>query len=201
VGTNSSTGTATLGDYRTRVADGGPRHLVRADLALRSASEPPTDVEADGSPTSTARGDDTIGTADEQSLRIGVMRQSVTDIDRTSVQLAAVLGCSVSVENGTGQRAFLTGFLDANNDGDFADPGESAQWIVPSAPGIQTHQLEFQASWTLDRSVSSWTVRLPVRVRLSTVDELEPDGVAPDGTTPDGEVEDHFVTPAFGAGS
>jgi hypothetical protein len=49
--------------------------------------------------------------------------------------------------------------------------------------------------------VSSWTVRLPVRVRLSTVDELEPDGVAPDGTTPDGEVEDHFVTPAFGAGS
>jgi hypothetical protein len=62
-------------------------------------------------------------------------------------------------------------------------------------------QLVFQATWTLDRSVSSWTVRLPVRLRLSTTEGLGPDGVAPDGTIPDGEVEDHVVTPAIGGGS
>jgi hypothetical protein len=71
-GVLSNLSTVSQADYRTRLADDGPRHVIRPDLVLFNDSDPTgvhIDADADGVPTSDATGDNVTGDDDEQGRR------------------------------------------------------------------------------------------------------------------------------------
>jgi len=188
-GTIGLSGTTTLGDYRTRLADDGPRHLIRDDLSIRGYGAPSADGESDGQPTVDASGDDVHQIDDEQSPLFTLVRHVISNTSSSAITLAVTFEASVMVDNRTGQRAFLSGFIDANNDGDFSDGGEAVEVPVASSASPTSRPLSFQTSLTVPGRALQWTARLPVRLRLSTQS-----GLGPDGEAPDGEVEDHVIT-------
>jgi len=188
-GVDGLSGTTSLGDYRTRLADNGPRHLISDDLAIRGYGAEPTDGETDGHPSADAEGDDASQADDEQSPTFLLAGQSIVASSGSAITLSVTFQASVMVDNRTGQRAFLSGFVDANNDGDFSDAGEAVELPVASTASPTARQLSFQTSITLPGRALQWMARLPVRLRLSTQG-----GLGSDGEAPDGEVEDHVVT-------
>jgi len=112
-------------DYRTRLADGGPRHRINPALAFVNESalaDPQADGESDAHASAGADGDDTHGNDDEGELNYAVIKQV---FDPISARLHIAILCNVAVRNQTGQPAYLKAFLDANNDGDFDDAGET----------------------------------------------------------------------------
>ena len=190
--------TVSQGDYRTRLADGGPSHVIRPDLALYNDVSPTsvhTDGESDGHPSANADGDDLDGSDDEDYLYSTVTSQTATGATATSVDIHYSLFTSLAIKNETGVDAYLTGFLDANNDGDFNDPGETASVTIPSSTSITAPGLTFHPTVHLTNYVTSWSVKLPVRFRLSTTS-----GLGPDGAAPDGEVEDYMISINFSVG-
>jgi hypothetical protein len=187
--------TISQGDYRTRLADGGPWHYIRPDLALYNDANPSgvhTDGESDGHPSANADGDDLDGSDDEELLLTAIMSQTATNATATSVDIHYSLFTSLAIKNETGVDAYLTGFLDANNDGDFTDPGETATVTIPSSTTITAPGLTFSPMVHLTNQITSWTSEMPVRFRLSTVA-----GLGPDGAAADGEVEDYMITVSF----
>lgn len=208
--------TSSHADYRTRLADNGPRHLIRPDLVLYNdrpwySGDPPivhVDAESDGNPTSDASGDDYSADDDEEVMYSAVMKMQFvlsSPYDGTA-KVRLVWVASVAVKNETGTTAYIDAFADANNDGDFNDPGEkgvldlnydgdvldageSALVEVPSAPGFTTRMMTFSRLIDLNTYIPSWTMRIPHRFRLSTAGSLSPDGPAADG-----EVEDYEMS-------
>jgi len=154
-----------LPDYPTGLADGA-RHLVVPGLFLGVS----VDAELDGQPDAGASGDD--ATDDENGVAAAdlVLRPGVAN------------SIPVRVTNTTGEAATLCGFLDINADGDFADPGETAQAVVPNGSSGALVPLAF----TLPPGVTSLSTY--ARFRLST--DL---GCSPSGAASDGEVEDYAV--------
>lgn len=190
--------TISQADYRTRLADGGPWHYIRPDLALYNDRDPTgvhTDGEADGHPSADAGGDDLDGSDDEEVLYTQVISQTASNLTPTSADIHYSLAASLAIKNETGVDAYFTGFLDANNDGDFTDPGETASITIPSAPSYSAYILTFNPMVHLTNQVTSWTSKMPVRFRLSTVS-----GLGPDGAAADGEVEDYMITVSFTVG-
>lgn len=190
--------TISQADYRTRLADGGPWHYIRPDLALYNDQDPTgvhTDGESDGHPSADAGGDDLDGSDDEEVLYTQVISQTASNLTPTSADINYSLATSLAIKNETGVDAYFTGFLDANNDGDFTDPGETASVTISSTPGYSAHILTFNPTVHLTNQVTSWTSKMPVRFRLSTVS-----GLGPDGAAADGEVEDYMVTVSFTVG-
>lgn len=197
-GTVVNFSTVAQGDYRTRLADGGPWHYIRPDLALYNDANPGgvhTDGEADGHPSANADGDDLDGSDDEEVLFTQITSQTATGATSTSVDIHYSLLTSLAIKNETGVDAYLTGFLDANNDGDFTDPGETATLTIPSSSSISSGNLTFNPMVHLTNQVTSWTSKMPVRFRLSTAA-----GLGPDGPAADGEVEDYMITVSFSVG-
>lgn len=193
-GTVVNSSTVTQGDYQTRSADNGPSHKIRADLSLFDVGDP-VDGESDGQPSADALGDDASYSGDEVAAFLTPVKQTASNITSNSFNVSVEFLAGVAVDNRTGDRAFLTGFLDANNDGDFADPGESFETQVPSAPGSPVYTNKFTASWTIQKPTTQWTAKLPARFRLSTTN-----GLGPAGPAPDGEVEDYIATFGFVCG-
>jgi len=193
-GTVVNSSTVTQGDYQTRSADNGPSHKIRADLSLFDVGDP-VDGESDGQPSADALGDDASYSSDEVAAFLTPVKQTASNITSNSFNVSVEFLAGVAVDNRTGDRAFLTGFLDANNDGDFADPGESFETQVPSAPGSPVYTNKFTASWTIQKPTTQWTAKLPARFRLSTTN-----GLGPAGPAPDGEVEDYIATFGFVCG-
>lgn len=154
--------------YPTTYADNGPRHAVSQTLFI-GATTP--DLENDGQPTPFAGGDDAAGSNDEDGLGMS----PPTFVVGQNVPLP------VQVVNSTGSLAFLTAFVDWDNNGTFTG-AETYTLNVPST-GAQT------ATFHLTVPLSTSTVQpLAVRLRLSTTS-----GLAAVGAAPDGEVEDYLV--------
>ena len=187
--------TVSQGDYHTRLADNGPRHGIRPDLYLEMAyNEAPAvaiDAETDGQPTTNADGDDTHGINDEQSALFAIVKQEVVSIGLETIDLRITFVANLDMINRSGSTAYLTGYIDANNNGDFNDPGETDTLVVPSALDPQVHNLYFKPVFHFRKPGTSWNIDLPVRFRLSTQA-----GLGPDGPALDGEVNDtilHYV--------
>lgn len=206
--------TISQGDYRTRIADNGPSHIMRRDLTLSGSSVDDIDHESDGIPSANADGDDLDGDDDEAEAYFAVMTQTLESSFpyNGTAKLTFMLLGNVEMTNTTGSTAYLTAFADLNNDGDFddagehgisdlnydgdaLDAGESTIFAIPSAPGWTVRNVIFSRSITLTDHITSFNLKVPVRFRLSTASSLGPDGPAPDG-----EVEDYMVNMSFTTG-
>jgi len=168
---------ATAGEYPTLLAGVGARHVLSADLFLGACA----DAEADGQPTAAADGDDAaagspvVGTCaaagdDEDGLSVGPL-----------VAGAPAAEASMTVVNTTGEDARLALWIDWNQDGVWADPGERVVDETAVAAGTSIHTFAVPAGALAGSTLA--------RARLST------DAIAgPAGFLADGEVEDHPVT-------
>ena len=160
----------------------GPGHVVTDSLFMGLNFATDIDSEGDGQPNATATGDD-------------IVQGSQID-DETAVTIPTLLAgqnavFNVSVTNKTGGNATLYGFIDWNNDGDFADTGETATATVAN---------NTLGNVPLTFSVPAGAVtgtNLGARFRLSTATGLQAtDAQGTNGPipAPDGEVEDYLVT-------
>ena len=155
--------------YPTLAADDGARHdLLRGGPFLGAA----VDGEADGRPDPDARGDDHHGVDDEDG---------VTFLDPLIPGQPARVRVDMS-HSPVGGR--LTGWIDFNRDGDWADAGEKIIHDRAMAAGeVATVQFTVPAT-----AIPGATY---ARFRISTEAGLGYDGLAPDG-----EVEDYQVAVA-----
>ncbi|MBL9132988.1 MAG: hypothetical protein JNG86_17395 [Verrucomicrobiaceae bacterium] len=200
-GTSAGTwGTTNFPDYRTRLSDGGPSHVIREGLALGSSSStvPLVDAEADGQPAADAQGDDSSGVDDETRYEVHGTDELILarrDLDDGQGRVLVLeLRRRIAAQNRTGQAAYLTSFADMNGDGDFSDPQEVMVHEVPSIPEgavAPAWPLRHRVRVTLADLGGQLTITrtIAMRTRLSTLQGLGPDGVAPDG-----EVEDDVRT-------
>jgi hypothetical protein len=188
----SDLSTVSQGDYRTRLADDGPRHVIRPGLVLFDDSNPTgvhIDAETDGQPSADATGDNIGGSDDERLIYTMILRQRATNFTATTFDLELQIRTSIAVKNETGETATLYGFADLNNDGDFSDLGEAASVSVPSAAGFSAQTLDFTFTTVVSKPSLGFSKTVPLRFRLSTDTGLGPDGVASDG-----EVEDYMMS-------
>ncbi len=144
----------------------GPSHPIIPTLGIG----PIVDDELDGQPNATATGDDANGDDED-----GIELPPVPKIGDTAVFTG-------SVTNNTGQDAFFYAFVDWNGDGSFDGPNEVISTTIPTG----STDLEVPMTFTVPAGAAVDT-DLGVRFRLSTADDLGPDGPAPDG-----EVEDYL---------
>jgi uncharacterized repeat protein (TIGR01451 family) len=157
------------GNYQTLLANGGASHAIVPGLLMGTT----VDSEPNGQPNTTADGDDTTGTPDDED---GV---TVADLTLTVGSPANV---RVTATNTTGAAATLYGFIDFNGDGDFTDTGETATIAVPTGSTGVEFTLVFGNVPT--GSVANTYARF----RLSNQA-----GLTANGSSTSGEVEDYLV--------
>ncbi len=126
---DAAPGTA-RGDYQTRAADGGPRHVIVDNLRLGAVAP---DGDNGTLQNVDANADDLTNIDDED----GVTALPVVTNRSTSVPLA------VSVFNNTGADATVACWIDFNRNGVFGDAGEGQSATVPSQASQQTVNLTF----------------------------------------------------------
>jgi uncharacterized repeat protein (TIGR01451 family) len=160
-----------VANYETLRAFGGAEHPIfdSPGAVLRLGAT--IDAEADGQPSVGADGDDLAGD-DEDGI-------TVADLTMVAATTATV---RFTATNTLGAAATVCGFLDFDNDGDLADPGESAQAVVPPGSNGLAGSLSFAVPATAFRLTHA-------RFRISTAPTCAPNGLAPDG-----EVEDYVAT-------
>lgn len=161
--TGAGTGT---GNYATLNSHSGPSHTV-TPLTLRLGST--VDTEADGQPNSGATGDG----ADEDAIA------SMPAFNRGKTYTIPV-----SVLNNTGSTARIFGFIDWNNDGDFADTNETLTAVTVNS---SLTQQSVNITGTTPGTATLGT--FGARFRLASAATL-----TSTGATGDGEVEDYIVT-------
>jgi len=164
---DTGTGTGT-GNYQTLNSDSGPSHTATPTTLRLGAT---VDTEIDGQPNSTATGDG----ADEDGI------SSMPVFNRGQAYTIPV-----SVFNNTGGTARIFGFIDWNNDGDFADAGEALTAVaVSSSASQQTVNITGTTPGTAVIGTYGARFRLATATTLTST-----------GTTGNGEVEDYIVTGA-----
>jgi len=174
-------GTAS-GDYRTRLADDGPRHGVGAPVYLGAG----VDVDADGAATGTEPdGDDNDGGSGGGGADGGDDEDGV--IFTTPLAPGLPGNASVQAFNASGGPAYLNAWIDFDADGDFDGPGERVAADRVLATGTASLAFDVPAGAVIGASVA--------RFRYST----QP-GLTQTGEAGDGEVEDHalrIVVPGY----
>lgn len=152
--------------YPTVLADRAARHVPTGpQLGIRR------DAESDGSPSVSAKGDDTASAPnDEDGVILLTSLLATTDV-------ATIATAEVTI-TGSGM---LNGWVDFNQDGDWLDEGERILDRIAVSPG--QHRLSF----TVPSGASAGETY--ARFRLSTDADLSPAGPASDG-----EVEDYQLT-------
>ncbi len=136
--------TVSQGDYRTMKHDLGPRHIARQDLAIALETQDPVsavDGEDDAHPNSTADGDNfdtpalpnggvapVLGADDENKGNL-MSTLLLQRIDPVTLTVTMAYYGNVAIRNETGGPAYLSAFMDSNNDGDFDDTDEAALTI------------------------------------------------------------------------
>ncbi len=164
---DTGTGKGT-GNYQTLNTDSGPSHTATATTLRLGAT---VDTEIDGQPNATATGDG----ADEDGI------SSMPVFNRGQAYTIPV-----SVFNNTGSTARIFGFIDWNNDGDFADAGETLTALaVSSSASQQTVNITGTTPGTAVIGTYGARFRLATAATLTST-----------GTTGNGEVEDYIVTSA-----
>ncbi|MGV3659672.1 MAG: GEVED domain-containing protein [Prosthecobacter sp.] len=156
------------GNYQTLNSDSGPSHTTTPNTLRLGAT---VDTEADGQPNITAVGDG----GDEDGIA------SMPVFER-----GLPYTIPVSVLNNTGSMARIFGFIDWNDDGDFADSGEALSAVTVST--LATQQ-SINITGTTPGTVALGTFGARFRVASATT-------LTSTGTTGTGEVEDYLVTGA-----
>ena len=136
------------------------------------------DTETGPSTPLDGTGDDVTGTDDEDSV------STFPTLTPTASQTYSVL---VNATNTTGSDAYLVGYIDFNQDGDFGDTNEeSAPVTVPSSA---TNPQGYLVTFTTPAGMTDGTTY--ARFRLSgTQSQVE----SPTGSATSGEVEDYALT-------
>lgn len=169
---DATNGTGT-GNYNTRDADGGPKHIVIPAIKLGASVD--ADVSVTANPA--ANGDDTTGSPDDEN---GVVNPA-TDLTMT---LGAVPTVTLRASNSIGSTATLYGWIDFNANGMFDNATERASANVSSGTTNGLVTLTFPAV------PGSFTGTTYARFRFST----DVAAANPTGAAIDGEVEDYVVT-------
>ncbi len=161
--------------YGTLKANSGAAHGFVTGLMLGGT----WDAEGDGIPSALADGDDLAGTLDANN-------NVVDDEDGVILARPLVRGRNdntflVTLTNSTGTAAYVHGWMDFNQDGDFGDAGEQIFANVSLATG--SHALAFTAPASAQLGATF------ARFRLSNEQNLGPTGRANSG-----EVEDHIFS-------
>ncbi|MEM8858711.1 MAG: DUF11 domain-containing protein, partial [Chloroflexota bacterium] len=141
----------------------GPSHPIIPELQIGAT----IDDETNGQPNATATGD-----GDDED---GIILPAVVKPGNNATFTA-------TVTNTTGTDAFLYGFVDWNGDGDFDDLNEVISQTIPTA----SNGLELTFTYAVPITAATG-VDLGIRFRISTDDDLGPDGPATNG-----EVEDYL---------
>jgi hypothetical protein len=147
--------------YPTLLADNGARHALRPGWFLGKG----VDAEPDGQPTGRADGDDVLGGDDEDGVRLPPVLMAGTPV---SVQV-------IASTNGV-----LNAWIDFNQDGDWADPGEQVFHLRPLVAGTNVLNLAVPPGASNGPTFSRWRFFAPGGPDL-----------LPTGPATEGEVEDH----------
>jgi len=186
-------GTASPPDYQTRLADGGPSHVLRPGLyfakdSLSTVEFAHVDPETDGQPSNSADGDDANNKDDEWAIFSQVITARVIP-DGAHSEYEVELMVNHAVTNTTGTAAHLFGFIDVNSDGDFDDAGERAPAVpVPDGTLYASMNITFNFRVPLVGTPPT-TFNLAVRSRITTDPTCGPNGAANDG-----EVQDDLIS-------
>ncbi|MCB0706880.1 MAG: hypothetical protein KDC34_16305, partial [Saprospiraceae bacterium] len=167
----------TTGSYPTDLTNGagegeGACHVIVPGMKLGTD----VDEETDGAPSMMADGDDNDGNDDET----GVIAPAMIVAGQ-----AATFNITAMNMTGTGADAFVVGFIDWNNDGDFGD----AEEVQTSGALFDGYNNNFNMTFNVPVGAVLNT-KLGARFRLGTV---LADISEADGCTTDGEVEDYTV--------
>lgn len=176
--TVSITEPSDLGDlpdlYGTLRASSGARHPLRPNLRLGAL----IDAENDGLPSVGADGDDLDASDDEDAVVLAdLLADNLIAGRSATVRVAAT--------NGAGLTARLCGYIDFNNNGSFADPGEISQLAVPDGSIDTQFSLPFTVPTT---AAASGHARFRLSTRSGACAAADAQGVEPDG-----EVEDYLA--------
>ena len=161
-----------------REGDRGPRHLIAEGLSIGTE----VDAEGNGNPQANGVGDDIRGEDDDED---GVFPPD-------SIVRGAQATFQVFVTNDRADPAFLQGFVDWNDDGDFEDayPNQKANLVLipPGASGL------YDVVFSVPQDPNPLPERVAARFRLS--DEFEAVTLSTGPRAADdilGEVEDLWV--------
>mgnify|MGYP003572259274 CR=1 FL=1 len=147
--------------YPTLLASDGARHVLSSDLYLGAN----VDAEPDGQPTAAADGDD--------------LNEVPDDEDGVTFLSALVAGNTASVDVTASKAGLLDAWIDFDDDGSWADPGERIFTSQALSTGVNNLTFAVPATAAL-------TDQTFARFRFSS------QGVASfTGPAPDGEVEDY----------
>ena len=151
--------------YATLLANNGARHVVVPGFQMGAA----IDAEVDGQPDATATGDDLANLDDEDGVAFAT---ALFPGVQNQVRVVAAVPAGTS--------AYVSVWIDLNGDGDWADAGEKVVWDNGASSGTQWYPFTPGPI----AAVSSTFVR----VRMSSQQNLNYDGLAPDGEVEDCEI-------------
>ncbi|WDF48178.1 GEVED domain-containing protein [Chryseobacterium sp. KACC 21268] len=160
--------------YKTFLTSDGPRHRASQYDAITNTASlmigNKLDLEINGSPNTSANGDDLSNINDENSI-------SITTLYTSSTSYTAV----VPVVNTTGGSATLKGWIDFNKNGIF-DSSESATVTVPN--GATSVSL----TWTGLSGLTAGDTYYRLRIAKNAADITLPTGSAFGGEVEDGKL-------------
>jgi uncharacterized repeat protein (TIGR01451 family) len=188
-----------LPDSYVTTGENAPRHLVQMDKLLGTC----VDTEFDGTPNSTAQGDNQAegsreeGTCGPNGDEDGI--EFLTPLVPGDTACIRVTYISPT----TGEPLKLNAFIDFNGDGNFdIDAGNTAtddqlDFLVDGGPATKNAQLDLGGLDTIlcfivPSNATFVNGDIYARFRLSCDGDLGPAGVNPDGSVPPGEIEDYY---------
>ena len=151
--------------YATLLANNGARHVVVPGFHMGAA----IDAETDGQPDATATGDDLANLDDEDGVAFAT---ALFPGVQNQVRVVAAVPAGTS--------AYVSVWIDLNGDGDWADTGEKVVWDNGASSGTQWYPF---TPGPIAAASSTF-----VRVRMSSQQNLNYDGLAPDGEVEDCEI-------------
>ncbi|TDU70794.1 putative Ig domain-containing protein [Prosthecobacter fusiformis] len=157
-------------DYGDHSPFASASSIVSSNLRIGTTA---TDSETSNPANSTATGDDATGADDEDSVM-------------PTLTIGAASTLNLSLFNNTGANAYLTGWIDWNNDGTL----DSSERIIPETT-LSTSGTVQSRSFTVNvPSTATRGTAIGVRLRISSLASIPATG-----SYGSGEVEDYQVTP------
>lgn len=188
-----------LPDSYVTTGENAPRHLVQMDKLLGTC----VDTEFDGTPNSTAQGDNQAeGSREEGNCGPNGDEDGIEFLTPLVPGDTACIRVSY-ISPTTGDPLKLNAFIDFNGDGDFdIDAGNTAtddhlDFLVDGGSVTKNAQLNLGGLDTIlcfivPSNATFVNGDIYARFRLSCDGDLGPDGVNPDGSVPPGEIEDYY---------
>ena len=206
------------GDYQTTESDGGPSHVVVDTIGLNLSLGSHVDGDDGSLQNSNADADDLDGTSvDVLNTLVSSGNTGLDDEDGVDISSLPALTATpsqtytvpVTVRNNIPLlNAYLVGYIDFNQDGDFDDAGErSATVTVPPLRSLSNPASELR---TVNVTFTTPAGIVPgdtyARFRLGSIQEIVESATGATASTNtgevnNGEVEDYKITVAAGTNS